>query len=98
MSSVRIYLRDPMNAGLARWRVLVKINKWTPPRKSGGILSLSTRFSLSMDMSRLTRDALVEPVSRDEILRRERGQEYINFPCSRIGNLTRLILTLLLYV
>ena len=40
----------------------------------------------------------VEPVSRDEILRRGRGQENIIFPCSRIGNLTRLILTILLYV
>ena len=50
-------------------------------------------------MSRLTRDGTVEPVSRDQILRRERaeGNEII-FPVqlttSRIGNLTRLILTL----
>ena len=33
-------------------------------------------------MSRLTRDGAAEPVSRDQILRRERGQENINFPCS----------------
>ena len=33
-------------------------------------------------MSRLTRDGTAEPVSRDQILRRERGQENINFPCS----------------
>ena len=33
-------------------------------------------------MSRLTRDGTVEPVSRDQILRRERGQENIHFPCS----------------
>ena len=33
-------------------------------------------------MSRLTRDWTAEPVSRDEILRRERGQGSINFPCS----------------
>ena len=33
-------------------------------------------------MSRLTRDGTVEPVSRDQILRRERGQGNINFPCS----------------
>ena len=33
-------------------------------------------------MSRLTRDGTAEPVSRDEIRRRERGQEYINYPCS----------------
>ena len=60
---------------------------------------VSTRFSLSMEMSRLTRDGTAdEPVSRDQILRRERGQGNIIFPVqlttSRIGNLTRLILAL----
>ena len=50
-------------------------------------------------MSRLTLDGTVETVLRDQTLRRERGQGNINFPCSqlttsRIGNLTRLILTL----
>ena len=33
-------------------------------------------------MSRLTRDGTAEPVSRDPIPRRERGQEINNFPCS----------------
>ena len=33
-------------------------------------------------MSRLTRDGTTEPVSRDQIFRRERGQENIHFPCS----------------
>ena len=33
-------------------------------------------------MSRLTREGTAEPVSRDQILRRERGQGNINFPCS----------------
>ena len=32
------------------------------------------RFRLSMDMSKLARDGTAEPVSRDQILRRERGQ------------------------
>ena len=34
-----------------------------------------TRFSLSMEMSRLTRDGTAEPVSQDQILRhaRDRG-------------------------
>ena len=32
-------------------------------------------------MSRLTRDGTAEPVSRDQILRRERGQGNIYFPC-----------------
>ena len=42
-------------------------------------------------MSRLTRDGTAEPVSRDQILRRGRGQRNIIFPVqvttSRIGNL-----------
>ena len=49
-------------------------------------------------MSTLTRDGTAESVSRDRILRRERGQRKNIFPVqlttSRIGNLTWLILTL----
>ena len=49
---------------------------------SGGIPYVSTRFSLSIEMSRLTRDGTAEPVSQDQILRREqRGQGIIHFPC-----------------
>ena len=58
------------------------INKWTLPRKSGGIPWVSTRFSLSIEMSRLTRNGTAEPVLRDQILRRERGQGNDYFPCS----------------
>ena len=51
------------------------------------------------EMSRLTRDGTAEPVSRDQILRHAREQGNIIFPdqltTSRIGNLTRLIHTLL---
>ena len=43
---------------------------------------VSTRFSLSMEMSRLTRDGTAEPVSRDQILRHARGQGNVHFPCS----------------
>ena len=35
-----------------------------------------------MKMSRLTRDKTAEPVSRDQILKRERGQGNFVFPCS----------------
>ena len=45
-------------------------------------VSISTRFSLSMEMSRLTRDGTAEPVSRDQILRHARGQGNVHFPCS----------------
>ena len=50
-------------------------------------------------MSRLTRDGTPEPVSRDQILRHERGQGNIHFPCSAAHKqdwqLTQLIHTLL---
>ena len=50
-------------------------------------------------MSRLTRDGTAEPVSRDQILRRARGQGNIIFSVqlttSRIGNLIRFIHSLL---
>ena len=29
----------------------------------------------------MTRDGTAEPVSRDQILRHERGQRYFHFPC-----------------
>ena len=50
-------------------------------------------------MSRLARNRKAEPVSRDQILRRERDREIFIFrvqlTTSRIGNLTRLVHTLL---
>ena len=42
---------------------------------------MSTIFSLSIEMSRLTRDGTAEPVSRDQILRRERGEGTIISLC-----------------
>ena len=41
-----------------------------------------TRFSLSMGMCRVKRDGTAESVSRDQILRHERGQGNIHFSCS----------------
>ena len=63
-------------------------------------VKVSTRFSLSMEMSRLMRDSTAEPVSRDQSFRLERGQEIIHFPCSADHQqdwqprLTRLVLIL----
>ena len=36
----------------------------------------------SMEMSKLTQDGTAEPVSRDQILGRQRGQRIIQIPCS----------------
>ena len=50
-------------------------------------------------MNRLTRDGTTELVSRDQILRRARGQGNVHFPCladhEQDWLLTRLIHTLL---
>ena len=57
------------------------------------------RFSLrvAVEKIKLTRDRTAEAVLRDQVLRRERGQGNIQFPCSadheEVGN--RLIYTLL---
>ena len=40
----------------------------------------SNRFSVSMEMSSLSRDGTAKPVSRDQNLRRERGQGETNIP------------------
>ena len=37
---------------------------------------------MRMEISRLARDGTAEHVTRDQILRRERRQRNINFPCS----------------
>ena len=58
---------------------------------------VSTRFSLSMEMSRLTRDETAEPTSRETKFSgaNNADRENMIFPVQltscRIGNLTRLI-------
>ena len=53
------------------------INKWTPPRKLGGI----PRVSTSVENEQAARDGTAEPVSRDQIIKRERGTGNIDFSC-----------------
>ena len=53
-----------------------------PPRKSGGIPYHQISGLRVWRMSRLTRDGTAEPISPEQIFRRERGQGNINFPCS----------------
>ena len=62
--------------------------------------AFSGSLQTSKNLDKRTRDGTAEPVSRDRILRRERGQgKVLIFPLqmttSRIGQLTRLIHTLL---
>ena len=95
MNAICTQLRDPIDSGLTRWRTYGGENKWTPSRTSGGIPRVRTRFSLSVEMSRLTRDGTAEPVLHDRTLRREGGREIFIFPVqvatSKIGNHAWLI-------
>ena len=82
VNAIGTQLRDSINSGLTRWRVAV-LNKQMDAAAERGrnpVRKKSTRFSLSIEMSRLTRDGTAEPVSRDQILRRKRGQGSLHFP------------------
>ena len=78
----------------------IGLNKWTSPRKSGGIPWVSTRFSLSIE-NNMQADGTRRPnLSRETKLSganvdREIFIFSIQLTTSRIGNLTRLIHTLL---
>ena len=71
------------------------INKWTPPRKAGGIPWVSTRFSLSAENKQAGTGRDDQTRSREA----QKGNTVFIFPVqltmSRIGKLTRLIYTLL---
>ena len=82
MNAIGTQLRDPINSGLTRWRMAVIYKYMDATVELGRNPVSSTRFSLSLEMSRLARDRNAEPVSRDQILRRERGQGSNNFLCS----------------
>ena len=84
MNAIGTQLRDLVNSGLTRWRRLAVLNIVMDAAAEIGRdpVYVSTRFSLSMEMSRLTRDGTAEPVSRDQIPRRERRQRNIHFHCS----------------
>ena len=74
MNAIGTQLREPINSGLTRWRMAILNKKMDAAAELGRnpAGTLSTRFSLSTEMNRLTRDGTAEPVSRDQILRRTR--------------------------
>ena len=92
VNAIVTQLRDLINSGLTRWRLTIYMN---------AVAESAKNLVAKEIMIRLTRDGTAEPVSRDKILRHARGQGNIIFPVQlttrRIGNLTRLIHTLLRY-
>ena len=50
VNAIGTQLCDLINSGrLTHWRMAVYVNKWTPPRKSGGIPRVCTIFNLSWE-------------------------------------------------
>ena len=54
-------------------------------------VSVSTRFSLNMEMSRLTRDGIAEPVSRDQVIVLKARTEILIFPVQL--TMTRIVVS-----
>ena len=81
VNAIDMQLRDPINSGLTRWCMALK-KCMDAAAEIGKTRKYSTRFSLSMEMRWLTQDGTPEHVPRDQILRRERKQGNIHFPCS----------------
>ena len=71
-------LRDPINSGLTRWRLTVQHADTVVV-----VVESARNHQIRPETSWLTRDeTTAEPVSRDQFLRRERGQGKKHFPCS----------------
>ena len=88
--------RDPINSGLIQWRLMVHADAVAEKGRNSVSKHQIDDLAQVWRMSGLTRmDGTAEPVSRDQILRRERGQGNDMFPVQlntcRIGNQTRLI-------
>ena len=82
-NAIGTQLRGLINSALARWRMTVLMETVAESGK-GGVESrkYAPDSAWVWRMSRLTRDGTAEPYSRDQTLRRERGQGKSYFPCS----------------
>ena len=80
-NTIGTQLRDPINSGLTRWLMTVEYIKMDAAAELARN-PVSATFCLSVEMSGLTRDETAGIISRDEIMRRERGRGNIRFPCS----------------
>ena len=72
MNAIGTQLREPINSGLTPWRLTVYVDAVAESGRNP--VSKHQIQSGCGELSGLTRDGTAEPVSRDLILRRERGQ------------------------
>ena len=107
MNAIGTQMRGPINSGLARWRMAV-LNKSMDAAAELGRNSVSKHQIQSEygdEQADAGRDYCRTRLARPILRREQRGQGNIRFPwCSadheqsRIGNLTRLIHSLAIYV
>ena len=104
VNAINKKLRHPINSGLTRWHMAVYKYKWTPPRNSGVILyQVVSKHQIQPEYGdeqanagRNCRTRLARPNSQ---ARTRTGNFFpVQLTTSRIGNLTRLILTLAICV
>ena len=82
MKAIDTQLFDPINSGLARWHMAV-VSKYMAAAAEL-VRNPASKHQIQPDCGVEQADAGRDsgPVSRDQILRRERGQGNINFRCS----------------
>ena len=79
VNAIGTQLRNPENSGLARWRLTVYGDAVVQSRENP-VSTPKFGLSVSNDWADVGRDAV--SVTRDQILRRERGQRKTHFFCS----------------
>ena len=84
MNTIGTQLRDPINAGLTQWRLAVLNIIMDTAAEIGRnpVCKHHIQPEYGDEQVEAGRDGTPEPISRDQILRRERGQGNIHFPCS----------------
>ena len=82
MNAIGAQLRDPINSGLTQWRLAVLNIKLDAAAEIGRNPVCKHQIQPEYGDEQADADGTAEPVSRDQILRRERGQKNIHFPCS----------------
>ena len=81
MNVIGTQLHDPINSGLAQWRMAVYIYRSHYGKRDESREQAPNSASVS-GMRRLTRNGTAEAVTRDQNLRREWGQGNVHFSCS----------------
>ena len=82
MNAIDMHLRDPINSGLTRWRMVVLLKLMDAAAEIGRNPVSKHHIHPEHRDEQADAGRTAEPLSRDKRFRRERGQINIHFPCS----------------